>query len=105
MPQRCAKGKGTICGNACFTSVILLFSRVWGSIWGAKKKEKQSGTPSWMQSRFCLHFGTIVRVILEAKIVQTATGIETLFFRRCVVRQQGFPKVSSFLSAPRLTVF
>ena len=53
-----------------------------GSIWGAKKKEKQSGTPSWMQSRFCPHFGTILGVILGAKIVKTATWIYSMVFMR-----------------------
>ena len=37
------------------------------SIWGAKKKGKQSGTLSWMQSRFCLHFGSIWGDIWESR--------------------------------------
>ena len=42
---------------------------------GCQKEGKQSGTPSWMQSRFCPHFGTILGVILGAKIVKTAMRI------------------------------
>ena len=82
MPKRCAKGKGTICENVCFTSVIVVFSRILGSIWGAKKKEKQSGTPSWRQSRFCLHFGTVLRVILGVTSDPKSMKFEVEF--RCV---------------------
>ena len=72
--------------NGLFYLRNIAVFKVLGSTRGAKKKEKQSGTPSWMQSRFCLHFGTILGVILEAKSVKTATGIETLFFMRFGVR-------------------
>ena len=45
------------------------------------------------------------RVIWGAKILKTATWIDSRVFMRFMVRQQGFPKVSKILSAKRLTVF
>ena len=67
--QRCSKGKGTICGNICFTYVILQFPGVVGSIWGARKREKQSANPIRILTRFCDDFGIILDIILGVKIV------------------------------------
>ena len=39
---------------------------------GCEQERKKNGMPIWMRSRFCLHFGTICRVILGAKIVKIA---------------------------------
>ena len=75
VPKRRSKAKGSICGNACFTYVILMFSGVVGSIWGAKKREKQSANPIRIPTRFCDDFGIILGVILGAKIVQKSMWI------------------------------
>ena len=99
------KEKGRFVEMLVLPKVILLFSRVWASIWSAKKKEKQSGTPSWMQSRFCLHFGSILGVILGAKIVKTATWIDTMVGMRLRVPKARFSRSSKSLAAKRLTVF
>ena len=72
VPKRCTNGKGTMCGNGCFSYVISTFSEVVGSIWGAKKREQQSRSPIWIPSRLCGHFGTILGVIFGAQIVKTA---------------------------------
>jgi len=45
-----------------------MFSWILGSIWGAKVNEKQSVIPIWIQTRFYGDFGSILEVILEAKI-------------------------------------
>ena len=65
VPKRRSKAKGWICGNACFTLVILLFSWFVDSIWGAKMREKQSGTPIWIRTRCHDDFGYVLNVILE----------------------------------------
>ena len=80
VPKRLSKGKGTICGNACFSCVILLFSGVVGSIWGARKREKQSANPIRIPTRFCDDFGTILGVILGAKIVQKSMWNLSVFW-------------------------
>ncbi len=69
MPKRLSKGKGTICGNSCFTYVILLFSGVVGCIWGARKREKQSANPIRIPTRFGDDFGIILEFVLGATIV------------------------------------
>ena len=74
MPKRGSKGKGRICGNACFTLVILQFSWFVGSIWGAKMREKQSGIPIWIKTLFYGDFGSVLRVILGPQIDEK--GIE-----------------------------
>ena len=66
MPKREANGKGRICGNACFTQAILLFSLFWGSIWDAKMREKQNGIPIWMKTRFYGDLGSVLRFIMES---------------------------------------
>ena len=38
-----------------------------GSIWGAKMREKQSGSPSWIKTQVYSDFGFVLRVILVAK--------------------------------------
>jgi len=45
-----------------------MFSWILGSIWGAKVNEKQSAIPIWIQTRFYDDCGSILGVILEAKI-------------------------------------
>ena len=80
VPKRLSKGKATICGNACFSYVILQFSGVAGSIWGAREREKQSANPIRIPTRFCDDFGIILGVILEAKIVQKSMWILSVFF-------------------------
>ena len=52
VPKREAKGKGRICENVCFTFVILQFSWFVGFIRAAKMREKQSGIPIWIKTRF-----------------------------------------------------
>ena len=47
--------------------VILLFSGVVGSIWGARKREKQSANPILSPTRFCYDFGIILGGIVGAK--------------------------------------
>ena len=69
VPKRWSKGKEPICGNACFTYVLLMFSGVVDSMWGARKTEQQSRIPIWMRSRFCSDFGIIFGAISEAKIL------------------------------------
>ena len=68
-----------ICGNRCFMYVILLFSGVVGSIWGARKREKQGANPIRIPTRFCDDFGIILGVILGAKIVQKSMWILSVF--------------------------
>ena len=70
VPKRRSKAKGSICGNACFTYVILVFPGVVGSIWGARKREKQSANPICIPTQFCDDFGAILGIILRAKIVK-----------------------------------
>ena len=41
-----------------------------GYIWVAIKREKQSANPIWIPSRFCFDFGSILEIMLEAKIVK-----------------------------------
>ena len=79
VPKRCSKGKRTICGNRCFMYVILLLSGVVGSICGAKKREKQSANPIRIPTRFRDDFGSILRVILGAKIIQKSILILSVF--------------------------
>ena len=79
VPKRRSKAKGSICGNACFTYVILTFSGVVGSIWGARKREKRSTNPIWIPTRFCDDFGSILGVILGVKIVQKTMWILSVF--------------------------
>ena len=45
-----------------------MFSWFVGSIWGAKMREKQSGIPIWIKTRFYADFGSVLRVILVVKI-------------------------------------
>ena len=80
VPKRRSKAKGSICGNAFFTYVILTFSGVVGSIWGARKREKQSANPIWIPTRFCDDFGRVWGVILGANIVQTSMWILSVFW-------------------------
>ena len=68
MPKLGSKGKGRICGNACFTYAILLSSWFVSSIWGARMREKQGGIPSLIKTRFYGDFGSVLRIILVAKI-------------------------------------
>ena len=65
--------------NCLFPYVILLFSRVVGSIWGARKRDKQSANPIRIPTRFCDDFGFILGVILKAKIVQQSMWILSVF--------------------------
>ena len=74
MPKREAKGDGGICENTCFTHVILLFSWFVGSIWGAKMREKQSGIPIWIETKFYDDFGFVLRDILVSKIDEKSIG-------------------------------
>ena len=60
--------------------VILLFSGVVGSIWGAGKREKQSANLIRIPTRFCDDFGTILGVISGAKIVQKSMWILSDFW-------------------------
>ena len=68
--KRRSKAKGPICGNACFTFVILTFSGVVGSISGARKREKRSANPIWIPSWFCDDFRIISGVMLHPKTLQ-----------------------------------
>ena len=52
-----------------------------GSICGAKKRETQSANPIRIPTRFCDDFGTILEVILEAKIVQKSMWILSVFLK------------------------
>ena len=79
LPKRLSKGQMPICGNTCFTEVIFMFSGVVGSIWGARKREKQSANPIRILTRFCDDFGIILGVILGVKIVQTSTWVLSVF--------------------------
>ena len=45
-----------------------------GSISGAKMREKQSGIPIWIKTRFCGDFGSVLRVILGGKIDEKSIG-------------------------------
>ena len=63
-----------------FIYVILVFSGVVGSIWGARKREKESANPIRIPTRFCDDFGIILGVVLGAKIVQTSMWILSVFF-------------------------
>ena len=56
-----------------------MFPEVMGSIWGARKTEKQSGIPIWIQTRFYNEFGIILGIILGAKIVETSMWILIIF--------------------------
>ena len=44
-----------------------MFSWIEGSIWGAKVREKQSGIPIWIKTRFYSDFGFVLRVIVVSK--------------------------------------
>ena len=79
VPKRRSKAKGSICGNVCFTYVILTFSGVVGSIWGVRKREKQSANPIRIPTRFCDDFGIILEIILGTKIVQKSMWILSVF--------------------------
>ena len=68
VPKREAKGKGRICGNACFTLQILLFSWFGDSIWNVKMRGKQSGIPILIKTQFYGDFGFVLRIILVAQI-------------------------------------
>ena len=50
-----------------------------GSIWGARKRDKQSANPIRIPTRFCDDFGFILGVILKAKIVQQSMWILSVF--------------------------
>ena len=45
-----------------------MFSWFVGSIWGAKMREKWSGIPVWIKTRFCDDFGSVLGVIWHPKI-------------------------------------
>ena len=44
-----------------------------GSIWGARMREKQSGIPILIKTPFYGDFGSVVRIILVAKIDEKST--------------------------------
>ena len=46
----------------------MLFSWFVGSIWGARMREKQSGIPILIKTRFYDDFGSVLKVMLVAKI-------------------------------------
>ena len=50
-----------------FVSIIAVFV-VCGLHLGAKVREKQSGIPIWIKTRFCGDFGSVLRVIVVTKI-------------------------------------
>ena len=45
----------------------MLFSWIVDSISGAKVREKQSGIPIWIKTRFYGDFGFVLRVVLVSK--------------------------------------
>ena len=56
-----------------------MFSGVVGSIWGARKREKRSTNPIWIPTRFCDDFGSILGIVLGAKIVQKSMWVLSVF--------------------------
>ena len=46
----------------------MLLSWFVGSIWGARMREKQSGIPSVIKTRFYDDVGSVLKVILVSKI-------------------------------------
>jgi hypothetical protein len=62
LPKRRRQGKGSICANACFMYVILSFSEVIGSIWGARKIEERCKKSSWIQTQISHDFEAIAMI-------------------------------------------
>ncbi len=76
-----------------------------GSIWGAKVREKQSGIPIWIKTRFCGDFGFVLKVILgptiNDKSIEKATSMdfwgiigETLFWDNMIRGGENLPPVA-----------
>ena len=99
MPKRCEKGKGTICGNACFIYVILLLSRVLGSIWCAKKKRQIEWDAELDAKSVLASFRNDLGITWGAKILKTATWIDCMVCMRWRVRKARFSRLSSALGA------
>ena len=74
VPKRGSKAKGWICGNCCFTYVILTSAGVVGSISDAIKREKQSANSIWIPSWFCDDFRTISEIIFHPKTCSGKQG-------------------------------
>jgi hypothetical protein len=79
VPKRWSKGKEPICGNACFIYVLLMFSRVVGSMGVPKRQKNRAGFRFGCEVGFVVTLGLFLEQFSKPKSFKNQCGIRCEF--------------------------